>query len=108
VEHDFARSGRSRARLSQGWCNAMNAAIAEGMRARSSAIADTIAAYDRVALVLQGGGALGAYQVGVYEALAEAGGEPNWLSGVSIGAVNAAIIAGNRPENRLQRLSEFW
>ena len=54
----------------------------------------------RVALVLQGGGALGAYQAGVYEALHEAGIEPDWVSGVSIGAINAAIIAGNPPERR--------
>ena len=53
----------------------------------------------RVALVLQGGGALGAYQAGVYQALHEAGLEPDWISGVSIGAINAAIIAGNPPEN---------
>ncbi len=84
------------------------ATVAEGVRERASAITETISAYDRVALVLQGGGALGAYQVGVYEALASAGCEPNWLSGVSIGAVNAAIIAGNEPENRLRRLGEFW
>ncbi len=64
--------------------------------------------YDRVALVFQGGGALGAYQAGVYQALAEAGCEPTWLSGVSIGAVNAAIIAGNEPSRRLQRLEQFW
>ncbi|MCI0737348.1 MAG: patatin-like phospholipase family protein [Beijerinckiaceae bacterium] len=64
--------------------------------------------YDRVALVLQGGGALGAYQAGVYQALAEAGCEPNWISGVSIGAVNSAIIAGNRPEKRLHHLETFW
>jgi NTE family protein len=64
--------------------------------------------YDRVALVLQGGGALGAYQVGVYQALAEAGCEPNWISGVSIGAVNSAIIAGNPPAKRLQNLETFW
>ena len=62
----------------------------------------------RVALVLQGGGALGAYQVGVYEALHEAGVEPDWVSGVSIGAVNAALIAGNPPERRLERLIAFW
>ena len=62
----------------------------------------------RVALVLQGGGALGAYQAGVYQAMHEAGLEPDWVSGVSIGAVNAAIIAGNRPENRLARLTAFW
>ena len=64
--------------------------------------------YERIALVLQGGGALGAYQAGVYHALSEAGCEPNWLSGVSIGAVTAAIIAGNRPEDRLPRLRRFW
>jgi NTE family protein len=64
--------------------------------------------YDRVALVLQGGGALGAYQVGVYEALAQAKCEPNWISGVSIGAINSALIAGNPPERRLSRLEEFW
>ena len=63
---------------------------------------------DRIALVLQGGGALGAYQAGVYQALHEAGIEPDWVSGVSIGAVNSAIIAGNRPENRLTRLRQFW
>jgi NTE family protein len=62
----------------------------------------------RIALVLQGGGALGAYQGGVYEALHEAGLEPDWVSGVSIGAINAAIIAGNPPERRLERLREFW
>nr|WP_210255401.1 patatin-like phospholipase family protein [Rhizobium sp. SG741] len=59
-------------------------------------------------MVFQGGGALGAYQAGVYQALAEAGCEPTWLSGVSIGAVNAAIIAGNEPRHRLQRLEQFW
>ncbi|HEY2835453.1 MAG TPA: patatin-like phospholipase family protein [Rhizomicrobium sp.] len=62
----------------------------------------------RIALVLQGGGALGAYQVGVYQAMHEAGLEPDWVSGVSIGAVNSAIIAGTRPEDRLERLSTFW
>src|SRR5471030_1985687 len=62
----------------------------------------------RVALVLQVGGALGAYQIGVYEALHEAGIEPDWVSGVSIGAVNAALIAGNPPERRLERLNAFW
>jgi len=64
--------------------------------------------YERVALVFQGGGALGAYQAGVYHALSEAGCEPNWVSGVSIGAINASIIAGNKPENRLAKLRQFW
>jgi NTE family protein len=62
----------------------------------------------QVVLVLQGGGALGAYQVGVYEALHEAGIEPDWMIGTSIGAINAAIIAGNKPEDRLPRLRELW
>jgi NTE family protein len=71
-------------------------------------IGQNLSQYDRIALVFQGGGALGAYQVGVYHALSEFGCEPNWLSGVSIGAVNAAIIAGNAPEDRLAKLREFW
>jgi NTE family protein len=64
--------------------------------------------FEVVALVLQGGGALGAYQAGVYEALSEAGIEPNWIAGVSIGAINAAIIAGNASNDRVDRLREFW
>lgn len=61
-----------------------------------------------VALLLQGGGALGAYQAGVYEALAERGIEPTWVAGISIGAVNSAIIAGNAPDERVGRLRSFW
>lgn len=63
---------------------------------------------DQVVLVMQGGGALGAFQAGVYEAMHEAGIEPDWVVGTSIGAINGAIIAGNVPENRLPRLKEFW
>ena len=63
---------------------------------------------DRVALVLQGGGALGAYQAGVFEALHGAGVEPDWVSGVSIGAINSALIAGNPPARRVERLHAFW
>jgi len=63
---------------------------------------------EKVVLVLQGGGALGAYQAGAYEALSEAGIEPDWVAGISIGAVNGAIIAGNKPEDRVARLREFW
>jgi NTE family protein len=66
------------------------------------------ASYDRIALMLQGGGALGAYQVGVYKALAEANCMPDWVCGVSIGAINGAIIAGNKPEQRVAKLEEFW
>jgi NTE family protein len=62
----------------------------------------------QVVLVLQGGGALGAYQGGVYEALHEAKVEPDWIIGTSIGAINASIIAGNAVEHRLDRLREFW
>src|SRR5262245_19977328 len=62
----------------------------------------------QVALVLQGGGALGAYQAGVYEALAERGYVPDWITGISIGAINGALIAGNPPERRVERLREFW
>lgn len=61
----------------------------------------------QVVLVLQGGGELGSYQVGVYQALHEAGIEPDWIIGTSIGAINASLIAGNEPENRLPRLREF-
>ena len=64
--------------------------------------------FECVALLLQGGGALGAYQGGVYEALAEADIHPNWIAGISIGAINAAIIAGNPPDARVDRLREFW
>lgn len=63
---------------------------------------------EQVVLVLQGGGALGAYQAGVYQALMEGGIEPDWVIGTSIGAINGALIAGNAPENRIARLREFW
>ncbi|TDN70878.1 patatin-like phospholipase family protein [Paraburkholderia sp. BL10I2N1] len=64
--------------------------------------------YETIALMLQGGGALGAYQAGVYQGLDEAGILPNWVAGISIGALNTAIIAGNPPEERVARLLEFW
>jgi NTE family protein len=64
--------------------------------------------FEQVALLLQGGGALGAYQGGVYQALAEAGLHPDWVAGISIGAINSAIIAGNPPEKRVERLRQFW
>ena len=63
---------------------------------------------DSVILLLQGGGALGAYQGGVYEILDEANYQPDWVAGISIGAINAAIIAGNEPGRRVARLREFW
>src|SRR5215471_6060333 len=64
--------------------------------------------FECIALLLQGGGALGAYQAGVYEALAEIDLHPDWTAGVSIGSVNAAIIAGNAPEQRVDKLRQFW
>lgn len=64
--------------------------------------------FECIALLLQGGGALGAYQGGCYEALAEAGIHPDWVAGISIGAINSALIAGNPPEQRVQKLRQFW
>jgi NTE family protein len=62
--------------------------------------------FECIALLLQGGGALGAYQAGVYQALSEARLQPDWVAGISIGAINAALIAGNAPENRVARLRQ--
>jgi NTE family protein len=64
--------------------------------------------FERIALLLQGGGALGSYQAGVYQALAEANLDPDWVAGISIGALNSALIAGNPPEKRVEKLREFW
>ncbi len=64
--------------------------------------------FGQVVLVLQGGGALGAYQAGVYQALHQSGFEPDWVIGTSIGAINASLIAGNSVDQRLPRLAEFW
>jgi NTE family protein len=66
------------------------------------------ARFEQTVLLLQGGGALGSYQAGVYQALAEADLHPHWVAGISIGAVNSALIAGNPPEKRVERLREFW
>src|SRR5262249_44526842 len=90
--------------------------MAEGRRRVSKAAAKPAAAksperaphHQRTALALQGGGALGAYQAGVYQALSEAGYALDWIAGVSIGAINAALIAGNPPKRRLERLESFW
>jgi NTE family protein len=74
-------------------------------RARSDR---SLARFDRIALVLSGGGALGAYQAGAYAALENSGIRPNWIAGTAIGAINAAIIAGNLPHERTLRLRQFW
>jgi NTE family protein len=73
-----------------------------------AAAASARAGAGQVVLVFQGGGALGAYQAGVYEALHETGIEPDWIIGTSIGAINASLIAGNEPERRLPALKDFW
>ena len=75
---------------------------------QSNSQKDTRTPFERIVLLLQGGGALGSYQAGVYQALAEADLHPNWVAGISIGAINAAIIAGNAPDKRVDRLREFW
>jgi NTE family protein len=75
---------------------------------RSPQINGSLGIPGQVVLVLQGGGALGSYQAGVYQALHEAGIEPDWIIGTSIGAINASLIAGNAPQDRLPRLQEFW
>jgi NTE family protein len=111
-------TGSQRRRLARGErhfiVNAPRGAIRE--LSMASAAADKIndlqkpgsPPFQTIALLLQGGGALGAYQAGVYEALAEANVLPNWIAGISIGAVNSALIAGNPPERRVARLREFW
>ena len=75
---------------------------------RTAPISPSTGLPGQVVLVLQGGGALGAYQVGVYEALHDAGIEPEWVIGTSIGAINAALIAGNPKSQRVERLNAFW
>src|SRR3989442_14595042 len=65
-------------------------------------------AHEHIVLVLQGGGALGAYQAGVFEVIAGFPREPHWVAGVSIGAINAALIVGNPADRRVERLHEFW
>jgi NTE family protein len=64
--------------------------------------------FEQTVLLLQGGGSLGSYQAGVYQALAEADLHPDWVAGISIGSINAAIIAGNPPEKRVEKLRQFW
>src|SRR5258708_40107119 len=74
-------------------------------RARSD---KSLARFDRIAMVLSGGVALGAYQAGAYAALENCGVRPNWIAGTAIGAINAAIIAGKLPHERTFRLRQFW
>src|SRR5580704_18113612 len=83
-------------------------AVSRPVRARESHKSEHRPPFDCIALLLQGGGALGAYQAGVYEALAEADLRPDWVAGTSIGGINSAIIAGNTREGRVAKLREFW
>jgi NTE family protein len=76
--------------------------------AKGSIAANLKRPHDHIVLVLQGGGALGSYQAGVFEEVSSTRYQPDWIAGVSIGAINAALIAGNPPERRVERLSEFW
>ncbi len=82
--------------------------MAESRNRRRARTAERLPLPDEVALVLQGGGALGAYQAGVIEGLEQRGIEVDWVAGISIGAVNAAIFAGNPPEQRVAKLRGFW
>jgi NTE family protein len=86
----------------------LGAQPSEGTAEYAACGSDPVQRRRQIVLVFQGGGALGAYQAGVYQALHEAGVEPDWIIGTSIGAINASLIAGNKPENRLERLEEFW
>ena len=101
-----------------GWFTARNGATAplssrrpvrlrERMLARARS-EKSLARFDRIALVLSSGGGLGAYQAGAYAALEHSGVRPNWIAGTAIGAINAAIIAGNLPHERVPRLRRFW
>ncbi len=87
--------------------DASSASLKPGAKEKTQATKNA-SDFEDIALLLQGGGALGAYQAGVYEALSEADIAPNWIGGISIGAINGAIIAGNRPENRVPKLKGFW
>ena len=82
--------------------------VAATTRKTAPAPAESARKYATIALVLQGGGALGSYQCGVYEGLHRAGIHPNWFAGISIGAINAALLAGNAPEQRVERMRAFW
>ena len=86
----------------------MSAMAARPAAATPEAAQPCATPFQSIALLLQGGGALGAYQAGVYERLSEAGIEPTWVAGISIGAINCAIIAGNAPGERVARLRSFW
>jgi NTE family protein len=82
--------------------------VSDTISSQSNSEGEKRTQFERIALLLQGGGALGSYQAGVYQALAEADLHPGWVAGISIGAVNSALIAGNPADKRVDRLREFW
>ena len=82
--------------------------MANARKAKPSKVTSRWGDHDHKVFLLQGGGALGAYQAGVYAGLVESGEAPDWIAGVSIGAINATLIAGNPPERRIERLRAFW
>src|SRR5947208_5088547 len=84
------------------------AAKAQELRLARARSDKSLARFERIAMVLSGGAALGSYQAGAYAALENCGVRPNWIAGTAIGAVNAAIIAGNLPHERTFRLRQFW
>src|SRR6201996_7057588 len=86
----------------------MDVRISEGSKTRPQTPRRGRPPFACIALLLQGGGALGSYQAGVYQGMAEADLHPDWVAGISIGAINSALIAGNPPEKRVERLREFW
>src|ERR1044071_6379651 len=88
-------------------CN-KRCAMLHGSRTHGPRSAQGLPLPGQIALILQGGGALGAYQAGVYEALDQAAVRPDWVVGISIGAINAALIAGNAPAARVGALTAFW
>src|SRR4249919_1045057 len=88
--------------------DAMDARLIAGAEEQVSRAKEPTHKQRQTVLVFQGGGALGSYQAGVYQALHEAGIEPDWIVGTSIGAINASLMAGNAPQDRLPRLREFW
>ncbi len=100
-----AQGTPARKRTTASAASSVPATATASTSASSSAAA---AGHRSIVLVLQGGGALGAYQAGVFEALADSEYGPDWIAGVSIGAINAALIAGNPPERRIARLRQFW
>ncbi|MDZ4348827.1 MAG: patatin-like phospholipase family protein [Xanthomonadaceae bacterium] len=111
AKREPAASGTTKVRVAPGGSIDAAGGGHDGVATAARAKPGTLSAFapdSRIVLVLQGGGALGAFQVGAYRALHEAGMEPDWIIGTSIGAINAALIAGNAPDQRLPALEAFW